>query len=341
MYRKASYNRISNMVFRSRISSLLLSMFATLAAIYVAGRLWQDSQNRVYLIKELDRITGQGQSAISVDDTLKIISCREQHKKLSALEMELAAAKQEGFNSKNLEDIDGSVSKRRPLVVIGILTTFGRKNNRDAIRKAWMGTGATLKKMENEKGIISRFVIGRSGNRGDSLDRGIDNENGLTNDFMILDQVEAPKEVPAKAKLFFAHAADKWDAEFYAKVNDDVYVNIDTLGATLASHLDKPRIYMGCMKSGEVFSELSHKWYEPEWWKFGDKKSYFRYASGEMYVISRALAKFVSINRSILRTYAHDDVSIGSWFIGLDVQHLDEGKFCCSTWSTGAICSGV
>ncbi|GKU89189.1 hypothetical protein SLEP1_g3357 [Rubroshorea leprosula] len=144
MYRKASYNRISNMVFRSRISSLLLSMFATLAAIYVAGRLWQDSQNRVYLIKELDRITGQGQSAISVDDTLKIISCREQHKKLSALEMELAAAKQEGFNSKNLEDIDGSVSKRRPLVVIGILTTFGRKNNRDAIRKAWMGTGRVL-----------------------------------------------------------------------------------------------------------------------------------------------------------------------------------------------------
>lgn len=25
----------------------------------VGGRLWQDSENRVYLIKELDRITGQ------------------------------------------------------------------------------------------------------------------------------------------------------------------------------------------------------------------------------------------------------------------------------------------
>lgn len=141
--------------------------------------------------------------------------------------------------------------------------------------------------------------------------------------------------------MFFALGADKWDAEFYAKVNDDIYVNIDTLGAALASHLDKPRIYLGCMKSGEVFSEPSHKWYEPEWWKFGDKKSYFSYASGEMYVISRVLAKFVSINRSILRTYAHDDVSIGSWFIGLDVKHLNEAKFCCSTWSAGAICSGV
>ena len=29
-----------------------------------------------------------------------------------------------------------------------------------------------------------------------------------------------------KAKLLFAHAGDKWDVEFYAKVNDDVYVNI-------------------------------------------------------------------------------------------------------------------
>jgi hypothetical protein len=29
----------------------------------------------------------------------------------------------------------------------------------------------------------------------------------------------------------------------------------DALGATLATHLDKPCLYIGCMKSGEVFSE--------------------------------------------------------------------------------------
>ena len=38
--------------------------------------------------------------------------------------------------------------------------------------------------------------------------------------------MEAPEELPKKTKLFFAHAADNWDAEFYTKVNDDVYVNI-------------------------------------------------------------------------------------------------------------------
>lgn len=38
--------------------------------------------------------------------------------------------------------------------------------------------------------------------------------------------MEAPEEFPKKAKLFFAYAAEKWDAEFYAKVNDDIYVNM-------------------------------------------------------------------------------------------------------------------
>ncbi|KAM7268050.1 hypothetical protein ACFE04_010216 [Oxalis oulophora] len=333
MQKKGSSNRLPALAVRSRISTLLLSMFATIASIYVAGRLWQDSQHRVHLIKELDRITGQGKSAISVDDTLKIIACREQQRRLSAVETELATATQQGFTSKRSIDSDKINPKKRPLVMIGILTKFGRKKNRDAIRKAWMATGA-MKNMEIEKGMVARFVIGKSANRGDSLDIAIDTENSQTNDFIILDNhIESPEGLPEKAKLFFAHAAEKWNAEFYAKVNDDVYVNIDALGSTLAAHLDKPRAYIGCMKSGEVFSEPSNRWYEQEWWKFGDKKSYFRHASGEMYVISRALAKFISINRYVLRTYAFDDVSAGSWFIGLDVQHIDESKFCCSSWS--------
>jgi hypothetical protein len=54
--------------------------------------------------------------------------------------MELAAARQEGFTLKRSTLKNGT----RPLVVIGIFTKFGRKNNRDAIRKAWMGTGNLL-----------------------------------------------------------------------------------------------------------------------------------------------------------------------------------------------------
>ncbi|KAK3021888.1 hypothetical protein RJ639_047392 [Escallonia herrerae] len=217
----------------------------------------------------------QGRPVISVDDTLKVIACKEQQKKLGALQMELGTARQEGFISKNIPENSGTNTKKRLMAVIGVMTRFGHKNNRDAVRKSWMHTGAALKMLEGEKGMIIRFVIGRSAKLGDSLDRDIDSENRQANDFIILnDQVEAPELLPKKTKLL-VHAVEHWDAEFYVKVNDDIYVNIDALGVVLVSNLDKTRAYIGCTKSGEVFSELNHKWYEPDWWKFGDGKSYF------------------------------------------------------------------
>ncbi|WCJ26442.1 Galactosyltransferase family protein [Euphorbia peplus] len=346
MHSRGSTNRLSSAAggggsaFGNRISTLMLAMFATMATVYVAGRLWQEADSRSRLAEELDKRSNHVKSAVSVAETLRIIACREQQKKLSAVEMELAAARQEGFISNHVVKTNGDKSQKKLLAVIGIMTTFGRKKNRDAIRQAWMPTGAGLKQMETEKGIVVRFVIGRSANRGDSLDKDIDREIGQRNDFILLDeQVEATEENPKKTKAFLIKAVENWDAEFYVKVNDDIFVNIDTLGATLSTYLDKPRAYIGCMKSGEVFSDLNQQWYEPDWWKFGDGKSYFRHASGEIYAISQALAQFISINRSILRTYAHDDVSTGSWFIGLDVNHINEGKFCCSSWSTGSLCA--
>lgn len=42
-------------------------------------------------------------------------------------------------------------------------------------------------------------------------------------------QVEASEERPKKMKSFFIHAVENWDAEYYVKVNDDVFVNIGML----------------------------------------------------------------------------------------------------------------
>lgn len=38
--------------------------------------------------------------------------------------------------------------------------------------------------------------------------------------------MEAPEERSKKIKSFFIHAVDNWDAEFYVKVNDDVFVDL-------------------------------------------------------------------------------------------------------------------
>ncbi|KAL4294337.1 hypothetical protein AHAS_Ahas18G0218000 [Arachis hypogaea] len=142
-------------------------------------------------IKQLDRIIGQGQFAISVEDTLKIIICRKQHKKLYSLEMELAAVRNEVFVLKQLLETNGIYSERKPLVMICVLTTFGRQKNRDAIRNVWMGIKFFLCRCNFEetggwKGIVARFVIERSENRGNNQDKDIDRENMLTNDILIL-----------------------------------------------------------------------------------------------------------------------------------------------------------
>ncbi|CAI0447759.1 unnamed protein product [Linum tenue] len=149
--------------------------------------------------------------------------------------------------------------------------------------------------------------------------------------------------------------------EYYVKVDDDVHVNLGTLAATLARHRSKPRVYIGCMKSGPVLSQKNVKYHEPEYWKFGEgENKYFRHATGQIYAISKDLATYISINQPVLHKYANEDVSLGSWLIGLEVEHIDDRNMCCGTppdcewkaqagsvcvasfdWSCSGICKSV
>ncbi|CAI0407223.1 unnamed protein product [Linum tenue] len=120
--------------------------------------------------------------------------------------------------------------------------------------------------------------------------------------------------------------------DFYIKVDDDVHVNIATLGSILQEHVKKPRVYIGCMKSGPVLAKKGVKYHEPEYWKFGEVgNKYFRHATGQLYAISKDLATYISVNQQMLHKFANEDVSLGSWVLGLDVEHVDERRLCCGT----------
>lgn len=58
------------------------------------------------------------------------------------------------------------------------------------------------------------------------MDRAIEEENKATNDFMILDHVEGYDELPMKTQIYFRTAIQTWDADFYFKVDDDVFVSL-------------------------------------------------------------------------------------------------------------------
>jgi hypothetical protein len=182
-------------------------------------------------------------------------------KTISSLEMELAAARSAQESLVNGAPISNDMEKkqlpgkRRYLMVVGINTAFSSRKRRDSVRTTWMPSGEKRKKLEEEKGIIIRFVIGHSATAGGILDRSIEAEDKKHGDFLRLDHVEGYLELSGKTKTYFSTAVSKWDAEFYVKVDDDVHVNIATLGETLVRHRKKHRVYLGCMKSGPVLSQ--------------------------------------------------------------------------------------
>eukprot|EP00250_Pteridium_aquilinum_P015930 c22844_g1_i1 orf=483-1625(-) len=283
----------------------------------------EDCETETRLFEELEMHPRDGQATRSMSDE----------------EMELEAWKAaeakelDGSPAPDVADWLGSPSQRRKVfVVIGINTAFSSRKRRDSVRQTWMPRGEKLKRLEEEKGIVLRFVIGHGATPGGILDRAIEAENLQHHDFMRLEHIEGYHELSAKTKMYFATAVSLWDAEYYIKVDDDVHVNLGALGATLARHRAKPRVYIGCMKSGPVLAEKGVRYHEPEHWKFGEYgNKYFRHATGQLYALSHDLALYISKNKEILHKYANEDVSLGSWFIGLDVDHVHDRRMCCGT----------
>ncbi|CAM8906490.1 unnamed protein product [Rhodiola kirilowii] len=262
-----------------------------------------------------------------VSQTHDVIKTLE--KTVSSLEMQLVAARA-SLASSGGESIP--LQRKKVFFVMGIITAFSSRKRRDSIRDTWMPQGEGLKKLEREKGIIIRFAIGHSATPGGVLDRAIDAESEQHHDFLRLNHIEGYHQLSSKTQIYFSTAVAKWDADFYIKVDDDVHINLGVIGSVLSRHISKPRVYLGCMKSGPVLAQKGVKYHEPEYWKFGEEgNKYFRHATGQIYALSKDLATYISVNQHILHRFANEDVSLGSWFIGLDVDHIDDRSLCCGT----------
>lgn len=358
----------------------IFSVFSFLIGMLITTRMWEQPESNGVIISKHQRdqqelqvisedcdVTKKKQEKPK-DEMNELYKTHEAiqalDKQVSMLQMELAAARssrKKNSTGSATNSNEGASKKKKAFIVIGINTAFSSRKRRDSVRETWMPQGEQLLQLEREKGIVIRFMIGHSATSNSILDRAIDSEEAQHKDFLRLQHVEGYHELSAKTKIFFSTAVGLWDADFYVKVDDDVHVNLGVLAATLARHRSKPRVYIGCMKSGPVLSRKDVKYHEPEFWKFGEEgNKYFRHATGQIYAISKDLATYISINQPILHKYANEDVSLGSWFIGLEVEHIDDRSMCCGTppdcewkaqagnicvasfdWSCSGICKSV
>lgn len=314
--------------------ALLLCVASFCAGMFFTNRMWSMAE-----YKEISRTSSEIERIKLKSEGCNLdLVVRPSSKKTQVVRPNSNYSQVEDSNTQNVvekprkpETVE-STTRKKCFVVIGINTAFSSRKRRDSVRSTWMPRAEERKKLEEEKGIIIRFVIGHSSTSGGILDRAIEAEEKLHSDFLRLNHVEGYLELSAKTKIYFSTAVALWDAEFYVKVDDDVHVNLATLGLTLAMHRSKPRVYIGCMKSGPVLAQKGVKYHEPEYWKFGEVgNKYFRHATGQLYAISQDLATYISTNQDVLHKYANEDVSLGSWFIGLDVDHVDDRRMCCGT----------
>ncbi|KAH7428898.1 hypothetical protein KP509_09G022500 [Ceratopteris richardii] len=302
--------------------------------------------NRMWILPEnqgLPQVNDAESIHIECNDDLRnnvASSLNEESTSIGSRESKLDLDLMEGVktdipNTSSFKEIlksNSSDGRQKAFVVIGINTAFSSRKRRDSIRETWMPKGDKLKQLEEEKGIVIRFVIGHSATAGGILDRAIEAESNQHRDILRLGHVEGYHELSAKTKLYFSTAVAIWDASFYVKVDDDVHVNLGALCTILVKLKAQPRVYVGCMKSGPVLAQKGVRYHEPEYWKFGDEGNrYFRHATGQLYAISKDLANYIRTNEKILHKYANEDVSLGAWFIGLDVDHVDDRSLCCGT----------
>ena len=87
-------------------------------------------------------VVGKYMSVMCLKYFVDFSSNRDQKSRLAALEMELAAARQQGFVLKHSMAENDTATGRRLMAVIGITTEFGHRSHRDSIRKSWMPTGS-------------------------------------------------------------------------------------------------------------------------------------------------------------------------------------------------------
>ncbi|KAK4786368.1 hypothetical protein SAY86_003057 [Trapa natans] len=222
---------------------------------------------------------------------------------------------------------------KRLIGFVGIQTGFGLNDRRDTLRSTWLASGPDgLLRLEQATGLAFRFVIGRSkdGKKMSTLKQEIEKYR----DFMLIDVDEENSSPPYKTLIYLKAAFELFEADYYVKADDNIYLRPDRLATLLAKERPYSRSYIGCMKKGPVVTDPKMKWYEPSANLIGNE--YFLHTYGPIYVLSAEIvASLAAARNDSLRMFKNEDVTIGSWMLSMNVRY-EENKAMCDPQCTAA-----
>ena len=154
------------------------------------------------------------------------------------------------------------------------------------------------------------------------------NEAATHGGFMRLPLQEGYLSLANKTLSFFRLVAEQYDAQYIIKADDDVYLRLDRVPSAVRQWAAMAADYVGCMKTGPIYTEPNYRWYEPQHAVLGST-SYFTHCWGSVYVLSGRAADAISaIPPAQLRFFANEDVTVGAWMLALDMVHYDDRRLC-------------
>ncbi|KAG4980783.1 hypothetical protein JHK85_034741 [Glycine max] len=182
----------------------------------------------------------------------------------------------------------GDGDRHKVMGFVGIQTGFTSAGRRESLRKTWFPSDRQgLQRLEEATGLAFRFIIGRTSDRAKMS--ALQKEVAEYDDFILLDIQEEYSKLPYKTLAFFKAAYALFDAEFYVKADDDIYLRPDRLSLLLAKERSHPQTYIGCMKKGPVFTDPKLKCF---------------------------------------RMFSNEDVTIGAWMLAMNVNHENNHELC-------------
>lgn len=228
--------------------------------------------------------------------------------------------------SRKIGGDGNSLDRPKFLGFVGVQTGFESADRRQALRSTWFPSDPEgLLRLEQATGLAFRFVIGRS--KDAKMMAELSEEMDKYKDFMVIDIEEEYAKLPYKTLAFFKAAFELFDADYYVKADDDIYLRPDRLATLLAQERTNPMTYIGCMKKGPVITDPKMKWYESQGQLIGNE--YFLHAYGPMYMLSaEVVAALATARNNSLRMFSNEDVTIGSWMLAMNVHHEDNRAIC-------------
>ncbi|XP_021763704.1 probable beta-1,3-galactosyltransferase 12 [Chenopodium quinoa] len=252
----------------------------------------------------------------------------------------------QNHRSSKISDGGNALDRPKFLGFVGILTGFDSFDRREGLRSTWFPSDPEgLLRLEHSTGLAFRFVIGRS--KDAKKMAALNQEVDKYKDFLRIDVDEDHASPPHKTLAFFIAAFELFEADYYVKAGDDIYLRPDRLATLLAKERTETRTYIGCMKKGPVITDPKMKWYESQGHLIGNE--YFLHAYAPLYILSaEVVSSLASAKNNSLRIFSNEDVTIGSWMLAMNVHHEDNRAMCdprCTPTSIGVWdipkCSGL